>query len=278
MNSSVNMNPKMTPKRQLPANRGTRLRSRRWWLLALLAGQGPRRVPYRKFLERAAVVFTGSPECEGLSWEQVRDALRHDLGVLAALRPAGAVRLETRGNGKQIGYVVLSKSGARRWLWAEPVKELIKVTTMGMVGVARAASIAFLAKFTGKSTSTVYRWLAGDTVPSPVDIKRLMGAREDLPLFAVTARTGIGALSDFMMEATRVHREMLRRGFSEREHDRAMAYLEENLWEPFYNAGWDEAQGIDPNAPWLRKLRARTVASTEKVKDQLRKLKEETSE
>ena len=272
------MNPKMTPKRQLPANRGTRLRGRRWWLLALLAGQGPRRVPYRKFLERATVVFTGSPECEGLSWEQVRDALRHDLGVLAALRPAGAVRLERRGNRKQITHVVLSASGARRWLWAEPVKELIKVTTMGMVGVARAASIAFLAKFIGRSTSTVYRWLAGNTVPSPEDIARVIITRARLPRFVASATTGVGATIDLQREATQVPREMLRRGFSKREHDRAVAYLQKNLWEPFswlYRIG---NEPTDPNDPWLRKLNARAAASTEKVKDQLRKLKEETPE
>ena len=223
-------------RRKPESERTKALESRREWLLYLLAGQPRRRVSYRRFVERAARMFSVTWKGAGYSDRQIRECVRYDLRVLAKLKPSGAVRLEKPCEGNQFRYVVLSRSGARRWLWAAYVQSVLRITAD-----MRSASVRRIAEALGRHERTVWRWFAGDAVPGPKDVAavlhffvlagvpprvsaaELLAARRFAPVaFGMVGRSLLG----------RLEREMRRRGFTEREKARSLEYIEERLVIP----------------------------------------------
>jgi len=224
-------------RRNRETARTKELRARREWLLYLLAGQPRRRINYRPFLERATRMFKATWEDGSYSDKQIRESVRYDLGVLASLKPRGAVRLEKPREDGQVRYVVLSRGGARRWLWAVYVQSVLRITAD-----LRSASVRRIADGVGRHERTVWRWFAGDSVPSARD------ASEVLHFFVRTALSpklsAAEVLAARRMESPvrglfgsgllyELGEEMKRRGFTKRERARSLKYIEERIVKPF---------------------------------------------
>ena len=229
-------------RRKPESERTTALEFRREWLLYLLAGQPRRRVSYRRFVKRATRMFSITWKGAGYSDKQIRECVRYDLQVLANLRPSGAVRLEKPCEGSQFRYVVLSRSGARRWLWAVYAKTVLRITA-----TARSASVRRIADALGRHERTVWRWFAGDAVPGPANARALIrffvqaGLPPGLPprqraaglrAFRRIEPVVFEMLGRGLLDA--LEREMSKRGFTEREKARSLEYIEERLLKGLY--------------------------------------------
>lgn len=210
---------------------------RREWALWLLAGQVGQRANHRKFVRRVAEL---SPDT-GLTERQRRDQARHDL---RALEEAGFVRF-VMGR-KQIRAVVLDRRALRRWWWGDAVRSLARSVRHNPTCTVRK-----LARVLGVAESTIWRWLSGETAPRAFDLEMLrrfrafeLSQRPMIDRIVETAGTDSGVW-DWAGQIKHTERLMTERGMNETERQRAIRYLDETLWRPFFLASesWPTEKG-----------------------------------
>ena len=211
----------------------------------LLAGQQNGRCRYRAFI-KVATSMQRKAEGPGHSAEQVRGWVRRDLTLLADLKPAGAIRLDKPTGRGEIRHVTLLKNGVRRWWWSGLVRELLWSWEIEDVSM----SLRAVAEFLELHERTLWRWRGGHSVPSASDMRRLLWYLGFFPDANADRR-----------QSNLFSMEMELRGFTDRERERALAFLNRELWQPIYQWRPPEDWLTDPAkmSPELRHLR-RTAA------------------
>ena len=84
--------------------------------------------------------------------------------MLAALDKAHMVRVEYTG--RQITAVTLRRTAGGAWLWGQMAPRLLRMSRPTL-------AVEEMAVATGRRPRTVWRWLSGDTVPSPADLAKV---------------------------------------------------------------------------------------------------------
>lgn len=84
--------------------------------------------------------------------------------MLAALDKAHMVRVEYTG--RQITAVTLRRTAGGAWLWGQIAPRLLRASRPTL-------AVEEMAVATGRRPRTVWRWLSGDTVPSPADVAKV---------------------------------------------------------------------------------------------------------
>lgn len=197
-------------------------------MAALVASRPRKRVPWRWLTDRLRIALqTGIEDGrrQGIDkqWPRLDEVVPYAREQLRVLADAGVVSvIET---GRQVTAVELRRTAAAGALvWKTTSKRLLS----GMRPTLAAAQIA---QEIGRTERTVWRWFAGDTVPSPDDLAKVLSVFMRGQTESAAVGLYLGALAD----AEGIQQALFNAGLTEKEVERSVRWVVAQF-EPYLDA------------------------------------------